>query len=320
MLDSFDKLFPLDFNEYDFTDKKQCIKQHVLYMINKCQSMFEWRNLPETISQRNLELLLQINGFACFYKVKEELYAFFGGLGGELDPYYMPTICTIANPALNLSVQAHINNDCIIVPNDSMYVGLYPLFVRYASMMCENEISMYVALINSRIVDLLSASDDRTKTSAEKFIEDIKSGKLSVIAESELFEKDKSLFTAPYGTTGTHVLTDIIEHMQYEKASFYNEIGLNANYNMKRESLNSAESQMNNDALLPLIDDMLRARQIGAEKVNAMFGTNIQVDFASAWEDNAEEIEIEHDALENENSSREESDGNNEGVKDDENS
>ena len=101
------------------------------------------------------------------------------------------------------------------------------------------------------------------------------------------------LKTQPYANTGHNVITDLIELEQYLKASWFNELGLNANYNMKRESINSGESQLNNDMLLPLIDDMLKQRQEGAEKVNDMFGTSITVELASSWEDNQEEIDKE---------------------------
>jgi hypothetical protein len=76
------------------------------------------------------------------------------------------------------------------------------------------------------------------------------------------------------------------------KAGLFNELGLNSNYNMKRESINSNESQLNDDMLHPLIDDMLAMRREALEKVNEMFGTNITVDFNSAWKDN----EIENEA------------------------
>ena len=36
---------------------------------------------------------------------------------------------------------------------------------------------------------------------------------------------------------------------------------------------------------------MLNMRKIGAEKVNSMFGTNIQVEFSSSWEDNQIEVD-----------------------------
>ena len=54
---------------------------------------------------------------------------------------------------------------------------------------------------------------------------------------------------------------------------------------MKRESLSAAELGLNNDIMLPMIDQMLLCRQQDLEKVNAMYGTNISVKLSSAWED-----------------------------------
>lgn len=285
--------------EYDFSDKDLCIKQHIAYMLNRTQSMFKWEGLPVSIPSRVLELYLQTNGNVCFYKYNDLLYVFTGGLGGSPNVYYMPTIYTIANPALNISKQLEIGKDCVVVPNDSLYLGLLPLFNRYAAAITENELSMRVAMINSRIVDLISASDDRTKMSAEKYLHDIEEGKPGVIAESAFLDGVRA---QPYGnTTNSNVLTNLIEMEQYLKASWFNELGLNANYNMKRESINSGESQLNNDALLPLVDDMLTQRKTHIEEVNAMFGTNITVSLSSSWEDNEQEIALEHKEMKVEN-------------------
>lgn len=283
-------------NLFNFEDKSDNLFRHTIYMLNRTQSMFKWSGLPESIPQRILELYLQINGNVCFYQYEGTLYVFRGALGGVPDVYYMPTIYTIANPALDISKNLKIDEDCIVIPNDSMYFGLMPLFNRYASLMAENELSISIATINSRIIDLISAPDDRTKQSAEKFLKDVRDGKLGVISSNEFFEGLKS---QPYGTTGnSNTITNLIELEQYLKASWYNELGLNSNYNMKRESLNSEESQLNHDSLLPLVDDMLKQRQEGAERVNDMFGTEITVDYNSAWEDNQIELEIEQQKLE----------------------
>lgn len=273
---------------YSFYDKSRCTNQHISYMLNRTQSMFKWNGLPNTIPQRNLELMLQMHGNIGIASVDGLLYAFIGGLGGEPNPYYMPTLYTVANPSLKLSKNFVIDEDIIIIPNDSLYIGLLPMFERYASAITETELSMIDANINSRIVSLLTAGDDKTKASAEKYIEDIIAGKVGVIASEEFLG---GLKTQPYANTGHNVITDLIELEQYLKASWFNELGLNANYNMKRESINSGESQLNNDMLLPLIDDMLKQRQEGAEKVNEMFGTSITVELASSWEDNQEEID-----------------------------
>lgn len=273
---------------FDFLEKDKCTNQHISYMLNRTQSMFKWNGLPETIPQRNLELMLQMHGNIGIASVDGLLYAFIGGLGGEPNPYYMPTIYTIANPALKLSKNYTIDEDIIIIPNDSLYIGLLPLFERYASAITETEVSLFDANINSRIISLITANDDRTKASAEKYISDIISGKISIIANDDFLG---GLNSQPYANTGHNSITDLIELEQYLKASWFNELGLNANYNMKRESINSGESQLNNDMLLPLVDDMLKQRQEGAEKVNNMFGTNISVDLASSWKDNQEEVD-----------------------------
>lgn len=288
------KMFP-GMCDYDPRDKEENINAMVRYMLNRTQSMFKWEGLPETIPARILEMYLQINGNCAFMRRDGELYIYTGGLGGEPNVYYQPTIYTISNPAQNFSINAKIDKDCIVMRNDSMYMGLAPLFARYAANMVETELSMFVANINTRIISLISSQDDNTRKSAEMYLQRIEEGNLGIVSERELFD---DLKTSPFATSSAHaIITDLIELMQYHKASMWNEIGLNANYNMKRESINSGESQLNNDALLPLVDDMLTQRQEGAEKVNAMFGTSIRVDFASAWKDNIEEIEAEQENL-----------------------
>ena len=283
------------FNGYDFTDKKRAVSTHISYMINRTQSMFNWEGLPDTIPQRILELYLQINGNICFYKYQGNIYIFTGGMGGEPDEYYRPTIYTIANPYLKISKELRIDIDCALMYNDSLLIGLLPMFERYATAISETELSIDISTVNSRIIDLITAPDDRTKASAEKYLSDIRDGKQGIIAENSFLD---GLRSQPYGSTGnTNNITNLIELLQYQKASWYNELGLNANYNMKRESINSGESQLNNDALLPLIDDMLNCRKFGAEKVNAMFGTNISVSLASSWEDNQKELDAEQENI-----------------------
>lgn len=283
---------------WDYKSKDKSVSIQLAYMFSRSSRMFTWVGLPDTIPERMLELYLQINGNVCITKVDDDVYAFTGGLGGEPDAYYMPTLYTVANPALKFSKSLKIGEECIVIPNDTMYTGLMPLYKRYASMITEAELSMYIALVNSRIIDLISAGDDRTKKSAEKYLEDVEKGELGVIAENSFLEGINGLKTSNYGNARRgNVITQLIEAQQYYKAGWFNEIGLNANYNMKRESLNSAESQLNNDALLPLVDDMLKQRQRGADLINEMFGLNVSVTLASSWLDNQQEIDAEQEAI-----------------------
>ena len=67
---------------------------------------------------------------------------------------------------------------------------------------------------------------------------------------------------------------------------------------MKKEAISDSEQAMNEDVLKPLIDTMLECRQKACEEINAMFDLNISVSLNSSWEDNQEELELEHDVLE----------------------
>lgn len=282
----------------DFSDKKASAMQYVSYMLNRTQSMFKYTGLPDSLPQRNLELMLQTKGYIVIPipdkvpALKGKLYAFAEGasLGGERDVYYMPTICNIASPALNWSAALKIGEECIVIPNDSLYIGLLPMFSRYASMLAENDVTIRLADINARIINLLSAPDDRTRKSAEQYLKDVENGNLGVIADNAFLEGIKS---QPYASSGnTNNITQLIELQQYLKAGWYNEIGLNANYNMKRESINSEEAQLNTDALLPLALDMLRMREKGFDLVNRYCGTNIGVELATSWRVRQEEQEM----------------------------
>ena len=260
--------------------KKKLGEQHVFYMLDRTQVMFDYEGLPDTIPARNLEIMLQLNGNVFFTDVEGKKYVFTGGLGGEPDVYYEPTIYTVANPALNFSKNLKIDEDGVLIRNDSYGIGLLPIFQKYAALLAENEITMRIADINNRIMFLLSAADDRTKASAEKFLSDVQDGKLGVISDNAFLESLKALPTA---TQNSVRLTDLIEFEQYLRAGWFNDLGINANYNMKRESISPDEAQLNDDALLPFVDDMLECRRMGLEKVNNMYGLDIKVNLASSW-------------------------------------
>lgn len=291
-----DYMYGFSNSPFDFSDKTKAVNNHLAYMFIRTQSMFKWSGLPDTIPQRVLELYIQTKGCCAIAEHDDNLYAFFGSLGGEPNEYYMPTLFTVANPYLKISKSLKIDEDCVVIPNDAMYLGLLPLCTRYATALTENELSMNIVDIMSRISSLISASDDVTAKSGQKYINDIVAGKMGIIAESGFLEGIKA---QPYGNSSQqHGLTSLIEYEQYLKAGWFNELGLNANYNMKRESINSNESQLNDDMLLPLIDNMLVSREIACDKINKMFGLSLSVEFNSSWEDNAKELELEQKTIE----------------------
>lgn len=266
-------------------DKDTSVNAYVDRGLAMCQSMFVWDGLPDSIPQKEIERLLQVGGNCFVTEVDGTLYALQGAKGGEPDVYDRPTIYTVANVALQLNRNYDIQKDGVLVENDSNGKSLLPILGKYAVLMTDAQISLNTASILSRITMLISASDDKTKASAELFLQKILNGDFSIIGESA-FLKGVQMQTAP--TSNTNYITQLIELVQYYRASMCNDLGLNANYNMKRERLNMGETSMNIDLLLPYVDDMLRERQTAAKKINEMYGTTVTVELNSSWALNRE--------------------------------
>ena len=282
-------------NPMDYVkDKKLSANAYINYMAIRLQKMFKYTNLPETIPREMLEYYLMINGTCFISEYDGNLYAFTGSFGGEPDAYYRPTRYVVANPALKMSKDFDIKSDGVLIRNDSIWQGLYPLMARYASLMAENILTLRSADVMLRVIAMLTAPDDKTRAAAEAYLKKLEDGEFGVIAENRFFEGIK--MQSPPSNNGSY-LTQFIELHQYLKGSFYNEIGLNANFNMKREALGDGESSLNEDSLLPLCDEMLRCRQEDIKKVNEMFGTDITVEFDSSWAQNVIEKELTLDKM-----------------------
>lgn len=307
------KLMPFDFAYC--SDKAKVFENYCKYTFTRTQSMFTYEGLPETIPVQWLESYLQRNGSCCIAEHEGKLYALLGNAGGELDEYYQPTIYTVANPALNLSKSYKIGEDCVYCKNDYDAIGLVPLVSRYCGLMTENLLTVRISDINMRMMNLLSAPDDNTLQSTKQYLKDLEEGKLGVVGETPFFE---GLKLQSKGVGNGDYMIQFIELQQYLKGSMYNELGINANFNMKREALSGQEVALNDDALMPLIDDMLKQRRAMCDELNEMFGLNVSVDYGSTWHSNVVEKQlISEEELGADNSESEEAAGDESALPDD---
>ena len=290
-------------------DKENSIRQYVAYMLARTNQMFKWSGLPETIPDYMLERYLQVHGAVTICEAetianqerlggtKSGIFAFRAVFSNKPDIYLRPTETIVANPAMAKSLNLVIGKDCEIIKNDTFAIGLLPLHYRYAEQLTENDISIRSAQINSRIRTVIATHTDREKESAEDYLQQIEDGETGIIAESAFLDGIK---VHSAGSAPPNGIIQFIELQQYLKASWFNEIGLNTNFNMKREYLSAEEIAANTDILLPLVDDMLYNRQQACERINSMFGTSISVEKNSSWDNKSRESEAEIDNMESE--------------------
>lgn len=263
---------------YNHLKKELNVKALNDYMLVKTSSMFEWQGLPESMPYREIEKQLQTVGYTFIYEVDGTLYALNGSLGGVGDVYGNPTQIVIANPALKLNKTVNLT-DGVLITNDDYMLGLLPLFDKHNTLLVENEINMIVSGYNTRMNTIITAPDDKTKASAEAYVGKVINGEVAIIGENTMFDGIRT-----HNSNSTvSAITGMIEYHQYIKASLQNEIGLSANFNMKRERLTADEVTVGEDSLFPLVLNMLKCRMKAVEKLNEKFNLELDVDFGSVW-------------------------------------
>lgn len=293
---------PLDLIQY-VMKKQKSAKYYFRYLLDRTIMMFEYKNLPDSIDSHVLERYLQVNGVACIGRADDgNLYAFNGSWGGIQDVYYRPTKFIVSNPHISqlndgtghsftkeFTIYGTQEHDAVLMRNDTEWASLTPLIARYAVLMCENCITVRQATIMLRCLALLSGSNDKEYKSALAFLSKLEAGELGAVSESSFSDGIK--MQSPPSNNGSY-LTQFIELQQYLKGSFFNELGLRANYNMKREAIGQGESTLDADSILPLCDNMLKCRREDICEINNMFNLDISVDFSSAWLENHLESSI----------------------------
>ena len=261
------------------TNKKEQLSKFRADMLNKSLTMFEWKNLPDTLPAVEIEKQLQTNGYSIIAKVKGNIYAFQGGFSGQ-DPYNQPTKAIVNNPSLKYNGTFTINDDCVIIKNDDMQQGLIHIYNKYGTLLIENQITMLMTDYNYRMPFTISSKDDSTTQSAREYLQKVIDGSLGVIGEAKLFD---ALKVTPTNNKGVNSFADLYGYQQFIEAQLNNTIGLATNNNMKRERLTTNEIEVNKNASYPLIDNMLRNRKQAVEKINKMFDLDIDVEFSSIW-------------------------------------
>lgn len=262
-------------------------------LVNKVCNLFKWENLPETVDERFLMVNLMLGGRVCWFDHNGRIYALNGNWGGEPNVYYRPTQFIVANPVIGSKTLTVLNKDGsnsidkldgILMPltdadyfNDSEQGGLYRLIYQTAGLLADNISSLNVSQINGRVSQIWVADNDTMARTVEEVVRDIYEGHPYRVVSQDILNKVNAVPTAQTGQSNT--LLNLIEAHQYILASFYNEIGIPSQWNMKRERVNTAETELMTGSLDVSVYNMEKNLKAAVEKVNELFGTDISVRF-----------------------------------------
>ena len=284
--------------------KERLTKLQMVNMLRRTMRMFKWSGKAfeeGQVTQRHMELTIQTRGHIGVVMKDGKPYDCWGTMGDILNYEYMPTKYIITNPYLELPKQMFDiygdSKDVVVIPNDSFYRGLIPILSFHGELLTEIQLTKKCILLFQRAPSALTAPDNNAKEDIKDYLNDLDEGEIGSIFDKYIL---KDIGAIELSANASHnIMTQVLEMEQYQKAAMFNDVGLQLNYNMKRESITSSEAQLGESALLPLPDDMMDMRKKACKELKETFDLDWDVEFDSSWRDLRKSISLEIKAEEN---------------------
>ena len=255
------------------------------FILRNVFQMFKFEHLPNSVNETFLKYCLFCNGKSTFFQVDSgEIVALNGVYSDAPDLYYIPEKMLIENPKFNRTYLLKRDTECVVVycsetdiyNKMERYGGLYPLICRTATMLADSDLSINVSQKNKRLINVIAAEDQSTKDSIDIVVKKQYAGEPYAVVMKSLIDNVQSVPITD-NTGGSQDILQLIKAHQYILAHFYEALGLQTHDNMKQERLITAEVNDNDNLAKLNINDIFCTIKDGIDKVNVMFGTNIDV-------------------------------------------
>ena len=255
-------------------------------------SMFEWRNLPDTVDPRFLELTLFANGMAVFFKEEDDYLALQCAISGPLDVYRIPVRRRAY--AVNGFNRELDNKNSVIIYNNMLHKNSM-LDVRMFARELYNLDRAISVNANAQKTPILIRCAENERLSLENVYMNYDGNKPVIFADKQLNPNALTVLKtdAPYVADKLYTL----KTQKWNEALTY--LGI-SNVNItKRERLITDEVTRNQGGTIASRYSRLESRRQACKQINKMFGLDIQCDYREDYqeivdaEDN-DSINVEH--------------------------
>ena len=240
-------------------------------------NMFEWENLPDGIETRHIEKPLIEFGYSFFYNDYDYGFVCLPCSITGFNIYNEPTKVTINNQIIHKTLNV---DDGVLILNNDLRTGLYPIIMNYASRLSEIETSINTNIYQQKFPFIVECSKDN-EMSVRQMIKNIHENEPYILVKKKLDLMDIKIdsLTVPY----------VADKLLDDKKKIENELltllGLN-NVGDKKERLIVDEANANNDYINRNVDLLYKNRKLACDKINEKFGLNINVKRVNNIEEN----------------------------------
>lgn len=292
-------------NLTQYMNQKTCVDYFQrLKMI--ATSMFEWKGLPDTVSERFLEETLFNNGCAVFCddNIREINGQLTGGRGlivsrvvpsGELNHYDESTKYRATATGFD---REYLKNDCVFIRNNCDCIPTADTIQLFVSRLYECERSIDVNIKGVKTPTIIVCSEEQ-RLSMKNLIAKYDGNEPFIFGTKELDLKGI--------TSIKNDVPFVADKLMSYKHELWNDclsfLGINNTNESKKERLITDEVNANNEMIEICGSAMLKYRQLACKEFNEKYGYNISVDYRNKKEeilDEPADITEEDEGNENE--------------------
>ncbi len=241
-------------------------------------SMFEWRNLPDTVDPRFLELTLFANGMAVFFKDEDDYLALQCAISGPLDVYRIPVRRRAY--AVNGFNRELDNTNSVIIYNNMLHKNSM-LDVRMFARELYNLDRAISVNANAQKTPILIRCTENERLSLENLYMQFDGNKPIIYGDKQLNPNSLTVLKtdAPYVADKLYTL----KTQKWNEALTY--LGISNVTITKRERLITDEVTRNQGGTIASRYSRLESRRNACKQINKMFGLDIQCDYREDYQE-----------------------------------
>ena len=231
-------------------------------------NMFEWENLPDGIETRHIEKPLIEYGYSFFYNDEDFGFVCLPCTITGFNIYNEPTRVQINNQIIHKSMDI---DEGVLILNNDLRTGLYPIIINYASRLSEIETSINTNIFQQKFPFIVECSKDN-EYSVRQMLKNIHENEPYILVKKKLDLMDIKIddLSVPY------VADKLLDDKKKIESELLTLFGLN-NVADKKERLIVDEANANNDYINRNVDLLYKNRQLACDEINKKFGLNISV-------------------------------------------
>lgn len=251
-------------------------------------SMLDFQNLPKSWPENFLKLCLYSAGFVGVFQSynfgdkDDNNVAFNPCTFGGYDFYYQPAYIIVTNP--KLQKRFTIDKDCVLLKINEDYCGIFDIVDYYSTKLAHFSTALNMAAANAKIPAIFTCNTEVERRTIEAAYDDTQSGKPIMIVKNPENSTEvmptKNIVEAVYKELKqSYIGTELIDNIHQILNMWYETIGYPVTVDKNSHILNQeADFQFaQSSAKVKTWTNMLN---IGFDKINDMFGTNMEVKYA----------------------------------------